>query len=108
MISDAPLSRLLSCSLLWFALLLSSALVSANPDRSRTAKKETPEITITERDDQRIEEYRIAGRLYMIKITPDKGHAYYLIDSNGDGTLDSHRPELDENLFIPSWTLFSW
>lgn len=40
-----------------------------------------------------IEEYRVAGQLTVVKITPVRGPVYYLVDSNGDGTLDSSKGE---------------
>jgi hypothetical protein len=67
-----------------------------------------PEVTIIRRDDAIIEEYRVGGQLYMIKVTPRKGIPYYLVDTDGDGRLDSRRSELAEDLMIPSWTLFRW
>src|SRR5512146_2626571 len=44
-----------------------------------------PQVTILKRGTDVVEEYRIAGRLYMIKVTPPGGVPYYLIDENGDG-----------------------
>ena len=40
-----------------------------------------------------IEEYRVAGQLTVVKITPRRGPTYYLVDSNGDGKLDSSKGE---------------
>lgn len=40
-----------------------------------------------------IEEYRIAGQLRVVKITPRRGPTYYLVDSNDDGKLDSSKGE---------------
>lgn len=67
-----------------------------------------PEVTIIQRDDASIEEYRIGGQLYMIKVTPRKGIPYYLVDTDGDGRLDSRRSEMAEDMMIPRWTLFRW
>jgi len=75
--------------------------VAAEPDGE-------PEITITRSQTEIIEEYRANGKLYMIKITPKKGFSYFLVDTDGDGSLDSRQNELDEGLLIPKWTLFSW
>ncbi|TQV65235.1 MAG: DUF2782 domain-containing protein [Halothiobacillaceae bacterium] len=67
-----------------------------------------PEITIRKSEGQDIEEYRIKGRLYMIKITPQAGPAYYLIDTDGDGELETrHNGPMDAYL-IPQWILFRW
>ena len=68
----------------------------------------TPEVTIIRKKEQVIEEYRLNGQVYMIKITPSKGYPYYLMDSNGDGSLDSKRNELDPGLMIPKWVIFRW
>ncbi len=67
-----------------------------------------PEVTIKRRGEERVEEYRINGQLYMVKITPAKGPSYYLMDSDGDGSLDSRRGELDPKLLVPHWTIFRW
>ena len=49
-----------------------------------------PQVTIIRRGEDKIEEYRINGRLYMIKVTPRIGLPYYLIDNRGDGTFSAH------------------
>ena len=66
-----------------------------------------PEITIIKRKETQIEEYRHNGMLYMIKITPTRGYPYYLIDSDGDGSLETRRNELG-NPEVVQWRLFSW
>ena len=68
-----------------------------------------PEITIVDRQNERLVEYRYAGRLIAIKIIPLDSDlpAYYLIDSNNDGKLDTHRNEFD-NILMNSWVLFTW
>lgn len=67
-----------------------------------------PEVTIKHRDGETLQEYRINGRLYMIKVIPDKGREYFLIDSDGNGSLDARSDQLDPQLMIPSWILFTW
>jgi hypothetical protein len=47
-----------------------------------------PSVVITEREGERIEEYWQSGRVYMVKITPIKGPAYYYMDEDGDGQLE--------------------
>jgi len=47
-----------------------------------------PSVVITEREGERIEEYSLSGRVYMIKITPIKGPVYYYLDEDGDGQLE--------------------
>lgn len=67
-----------------------------------------PEVTIIRREDKTIEEYRINGQLYMIKVTPKHGLPYFLVDSDGNGSLDARRNELDPRLMVPSWVIFRW
>ena len=66
-----------------------------------------PEVTIIRRRETQIEEYRHNGMLYMIKITPKRGYPYYLIDSDGDGSLETRRNERG-NPEVVQWRLFSW
>jgi hypothetical protein len=67
-----------------------------------------PEVTIIRQQDRTIEEYRINGQLYMIKVTPSKGYPYYLVDADGDGNLETRRNELDPRILVPSWVIFRW
>jgi len=53
-----------------------------------------------------IEEYRSNGRLQMVKVTPARGRPYQIIDTNGDGKLDSH--DFEGNVRPVYWTLFEW
>jgi hypothetical protein len=43
----------------------------------------------TEANGDVIEEYRVAGRLHTVKVTPARGPTYYLIDADGDGRIDN-------------------
>lgn len=53
-----------------------------------------------------IEEYRIAGQLHVVRITPPRGPTYYLVDRNGDGVLDSSEGEGD--ISPVQYKLFEW
>ena len=66
-----------------------------------------PEVTITETDQERITEYRVRGRVYMVRVEPVAGPPYYLYDSDGDGLLDLQRHD-PRSLSVPQWKLFSW
>lgn len=66
-----------------------------------------PEVTIKKRGREVVEEYRINGQLYMIKITPSKGLPYYLVDSDHDGSLETRRNSLD-NPEVVRWRIFTW
>lgn len=66
-----------------------------------------PQVTIIKRKEEIIEEYRLNGQLYMIKITPNKGYPYYLIDTDGDGSFETRRNELD-NPPVTQWKILRW
>jgi len=66
-----------------------------------------PQITIRRRGNEMVEEYRISGQIYMIKITPSKGLPYYLVDSDGDGSLETRRNSLDDPEVV-KWRIFEW
>jgi len=65
------------------------------------------QVTIVKHDTNTVEEYRVNGRLYMMKVTPKGGVPYYLIDETGDGTLIQH-DSLDTGIRPPMWVVFSW
>lgn len=67
-----------------------------------------PDITIIRRGKETIEEYRINGKLYMVKITPSIGPAYYMIDNDGDGNMDVRKSNVTRDMNVPRWVLFSW
>ena len=48
-----------------------------------------PTVTIREEENQTVEEYRYNGVVYMVKVTPKVGIPYYLVDSDGDGNLET-------------------
>lgn len=62
------------------------------------------QITITKKADITVEEYRVGGRLYMIKITPKHGKPYYLVDDRGDGRFARQDP-LDFGIRPPMWVI---
>jgi hypothetical protein len=87
--------------------------VDTSPPVAPSEKEEEtlqPEVKIIQREDKIIEEYRVNGRLYKIKVTPKAGPPYFLIDSTGNGSFQavpfSTGPE--PALMIPQWVLFRW
>ena len=66
-----------------------------------------PDINIIQQEDRTIEEYRVNGQLYMIKVIPVVGPAYFLMDTDGDGHLETKRNELDSPP-VPNWILLEW
>lgn len=80
-----------------------------SPDATREQNVPAPEVTIRRRGDQGvIEEYRAGGVLYMIKVNPAKGASYYLVDTDGDGNLETRYHDLQGGMLIPAWVLLRW
>ena len=69
--------------------------------------KMEPEITIRQRGEEQVEEFRIGGKLYMMKITPKYGKPYYLVDDRGDGNF-SRMDHLDSGTRVPKWVIFEF
>jgi hypothetical protein len=63
-----------------------------------------PQVTITKRGEDKVEEFRMSGKLYMLKVTPPHGVSYYLIDNAGDGTW-SRQDSRDSGLRVPMWVI---
>ena len=65
-----------------------------------------PDVTIVQKGDKTVEEYRVNGFLYAIKVTPKKGKPYFLVRADGSegNFIRADRPEMR----IPSWEIFSW
>ena len=64
-----------------------------------------PEVTIIKRKDSIKEEYRLNGKLYMVKIIPSVGPAYFYIDLDGDGVWETSRNSTPK---VPQWVILSW
>lgn len=78
------------------------------PPKIVTGETIEPEVNIIESDSQRIEEYSVNGQIYAVKITPSSGPAYYMLDTNGDGQLDTRRHDIERGLRVPQWVIFSF
>jgi hypothetical protein len=63
-----------------------------------------PQVTITQRGQDRVEEFRIKGRLYLIRVTPSHGKSYYLLDTKGNGQFVRH-DDLSPNFQVPMWVI---
>ena len=66
-----------------------------------------PQVTIIKRGTDVVEEYRISGRLYMIKVTPPHGRPYYLVDNKGDGKF-IRQDNYDSGIRPPMWVIFTF
>jgi len=52
----------------------------------------------------RVDEYRVAGQVRMVKVTPARGATYYLYDRDGDGHMDND----NDGPSPVYWKLYSW
>jgi hypothetical protein len=66
-----------------------------------------PQVTITKKNGDTVEEARVNGKLMWVKVTPPHGRPYYLIPDATDGTL-IRREGFDPGLRVPLWLLFSF
>jgi hypothetical protein len=67
-----------------------------------------PQVVIRREDDRIVEEYSSGGEVYMIRVTPlEGGPSYYLIDNDGDGTLES-REDGAEPVQPAYWKIAEW
>ena len=81
-----------------------------SPASVRSGEVIDPDILIAPGRKAQVEAYRVGGRIVAVKITPTDRNAapYYLIDTDGDGRLDSRRFELESHLLVNAWELLTW
>jgi hypothetical protein len=66
-----------------------------------------PQVTIIKRGIDTVEEYRIGGRLYMLKVIPPTGRPYYLVDNLGNGVF-TRQDNFDTGFRVPMWVIHSF
>ena len=68
-----------------------------------------PQVTIKKRGEDKVEEYRMNGKLYMIKVTPAHGVSYYLVDPKGDGGfVREETGVVDKGISVPMWVIHTF
>jgi len=69
-------------------------------------EKELRDAQMTERTEgeQRVQEYRVKGKLFMMRVTPKHGRPYIMIDHKGDGQF-ARQDNLDSGVRVPQWVL---
>ena len=75
------------------------------------APEEAPTVNIRQIDNgDTVEEYRQNGRIFMVKVTPSRGPAYYLMDTDGNGRLNRENiaDGVAETVSPVYWTLYEW
>ena len=67
-----------------------------------------PQVRIRREEGRTVEEYVAAsGKVYMVRIKPTVGPAYYMIDTTGDGILNIEH-ERFEPVKPVYWKIFEW
>jgi uncharacterized protein DUF2782 len=66
-----------------------------------------PQVTITRRQGETVEEARVNGRVIWIKVTPQHGRPYFLIP-DGSGSLFIRRDAFDTGFKVPLWLLLEF
>jgi hypothetical protein len=63
------------------------------------------QVTVRTEDGQTVQEYRVRGTLFMMRVTPKHGRPYVLIDHKGDGQFARGQDTLDNGVRVPQWVL---
>jgi hypothetical protein len=68
-----------------------------------------PQVTIRKQGEDKVEEFRMNGRLYMIKVTPPHGTPYYLVDRKGNGSfMQEDSATGDKGISVPMWVIHTF
>jgi hypothetical protein len=62
-----------------------------------------PEVIIKKEGTKTLEEFRINGRLYMIKVNPDNMPSYYLYKDTSGGAWVRHNTQ--DPMIVPQWVI---
>ncbi len=66
-----------------------------------------PQVTIIRGEKETREEFRVQGKLYMVKVTPAVGKPYYLVDQKGNGQF-IEADIAQHPVRPPMWVIHSW
>ena len=78
------------------------------PNASSADEELEPQVVIRQSGENTIEEYRVNGQLFKVKVTPAAGPAYFMIDTDGDGVMDQRYDRQGDQVMTPQWVLFKW
>ena len=84
----------------------------AAPSEAPRRDDNTPAITIRQEGSNRIEEFRVHGHLYAIRVTPKVGVPYTMVDPDGSGKMILAASGADDpagrSVKPPRWVLFKF
>ena len=79
------------------------------PPPGMVDEPQAPQVTIRKQGEDKVEEYRMNGRLYMIKVTPPHGKPYYLVDRKGTGSFTQEETAVgDKGISVPMWVIHTF
>jgi hypothetical protein len=78
------------------------------PEPVRSGESLEPDVQIVPGRREGVTEYRVDGQLRAIRVEPEVGPIYFIVDTDGDGRLDTRTPRLGPDFGIAQWVLFSW
>ncbi len=101
------------------ALLFSAIALTATAQQSPTDLQplpgivddpaQAPQVTIRKQGEDKVEEYRMNGKLYMVKVTPPHGKPYYLVDRKGNGSFMQEETAVgDKGISVPMWVIHTF
>ncbi len=64
-----------------------------------------PVITTIKKGEDQVEEYRVHGELYLMKVTPPHGKTYYLYKEDSEGAWERFEGAAPP-ISVPKWVLF--
>lgn len=85
------------------AMPAAQALPELSPGAPSSADE--PVITIRRQEGSELKEYRVRGQLIAVKVTPQVGKPYWLINRKGE--MQRHDGP-SPNLTVPSWLVLEW
>jgi hypothetical protein len=78
------------------------------PQRLESGESLEPEVRLVRRRGATIEEYRVGGQLYMVRVKPAVGPAYYIRNPESEGRTQRCTSDIYCDFAVPQWVLFSW
>ncbi|HEY0333587.1 MAG TPA: DUF2782 domain-containing protein [Stenotrophomonas sp.] len=98
-------SLLFACALLAGIAMLGGCASSGVASDGTTPDLRNAEVsTKTMGNGDRVDEYRVAGQVRMVRVTPTRGAPYFLYDRDGDGHMDDD----NDGVSPVYWKVYSW
>jgi len=77
------------------------------PRSAQSTDSFEPQVTIRQEGQNRLEEYRVGGKLYAVRVIPPIGRPYLLVDRVGKGVM-TRMDDITGGVSPPQWVLFNF